>query len=45
MYEVITGVIFDIILMTFSVKAVGLKQYNGKPGLEPWRMFFNVYIF
>jgi len=29
MYEVITSVILDIILMTFSIHAMQLKRYNG----------------
>jgi len=36
MYEVITSVIIDIILMTFSIQAMQLKRYNGKPVLQPW---------
>jgi len=40
MYEVITSVIFDIILMTFSIQAMQLKRYNGKPGLQRWTSIF-----
>jgi len=36
MFEVITSVIFDIILMTFCIQATQLKRYNGKSGLQPW---------